>query len=161
VKLKGYRIFTIESEGILHPKLFISENNGKRYAIKRIGIFNKRFEFYRKGKKKMELEIKHHFLKKKIYISQFGKIVAAFSPKVFSSSFTIDTHYGGYHVIKDSLLSDSFTISNSTTEVVKISSKGLLPKKHGMAIHSNEHVEFLICLSFYIVHRLKKKKKSK
>lgn len=85
MKLKEYRIFTIESEGILHPKFFISENSGKRYSIRRIGIFNYRFEFYRKGKKKMELEIRHHFLNRKIYISQFGKLIAAFSPNDFSS----------------------------------------------------------------------------
>jgi len=157
VKLKGYKIFTIGKEGVFNARSFILEKGGRRYEIRRYGFFKKRFEFHRKGKIKMQLEVNKYLFKKEVIISQFGLVKANFSPKIFGNNFSIETHYGMYHVVKDGLLSASYTISNSTTEVVKISSTGLLKKNVGIAIHKNEHIEFLLCLCFYIIYRSKKK----
>lgn len=155
-----YRLFKFRYEGIISKKLLIAENDELIYTMYRHGIL------------KNDLEFKAHNIAPAIHIEKpswsssnrlihlDGTRIAEFNGGSFSLSFSVESTYGFYSIKRDSLISKTFTISNSTTEIGKLSKKGFFSTEYGLALHSGEHIYFILGLIGYLIHSIKKREES-
>jgi hypothetical protein len=155
-----YRVFTLRFEGIFNKKILIEENEQLQWTAVISGAMGNLLTFNTPdNKSSMHIDKpKWHDSVRVFYVDR--EEVCKLYPPTFSSNYDIDSHYGKYHVNKDSIMRTEYTISNSTSEIAKISKKGIFSEQYGIAIHSNEHVPFLLALSTFVIYRLKQQQNS-
>lgn len=155
-----YRIFKFRYKGIFTKKLLITENDKLIYTMYRQGVLGNNLE-YKAHKNVPHIKIeKPSWTSRERILTMDGKKVASFNGGSLSLSFSVESHYGNYMISRDSILSKTFTISNSTTEIGKLSKKGIFSKEYGLALHPQEHVHFIIGLIGYLINTIKKREES-
>jgi len=152
-----FRLFQIKQEGIFKSRMIVTENEAVKYTAVFSGVFSKLYQIFdHSGKQIMVIEKPFHWGGGDFEVYVYGSKVCSFKPSIFNNNLEIQSTYGYYAFKTESSWRTHFTILNSTTEIGKISRKhGLLKDEFGVALMTNENVEFLLAMVIYIIKRKK------
>jgi len=153
-----FRLFTLQIKGIFKKKIIISENEQPIYTVHPKGVLGNLLQFVSHTElPKMTID-KPTWYKNERVIYIENQEASHFVPSEFTWNFGLESIYGNYHLTKDSIVKSVFTLSNSTTDIAKLSQKSVFKEVYGLAIHADEHIAFILALMTYVIDRRKKQK---
>lgn len=153
-----FRLFTLEIKGFFRKKIIISENDQPVYTVHHQGALGNLLQFEAHVDMPVINIDKPVWYKNERIIYIDNRKASHFTPSEFTWNFSLDSIYGNYHLTKDSIVKNVFTLSNSTTEIAKLSQKSIFKEVYGLAIHANEHIPFILALMTFVIDRRKKQK---